>query len=308
MAEQKHPERQIRPKAARTLRCEEWEALLVDALDGMLPATESAAFEAHSEECKACAELLAHTKQGREWLGYLHREPEVPGDLLAKILTRTTGAEGIPLAVAAGPQPAIPYTRSIPFRRSFYETRLLMTAAMAFFSIALTLNLAGVKLSNLRLADLKPSAISGTLSRQFYGTKEQVVKYYDNLRFVYQMESKVRELRRDVEEQPAAAPSNQNKDNGGKDNGKPGHSRNGSGGQLPNARHDAPAPVVSRGGFQLASFRLRGMRRRVVPRASGEQAKIVEVVGPRIVFIDDQAESLSGRRRPFAGDHERSLA
>ena len=40
--------------------------------------------------------------------------------------------------------------------RRFAEPRLLMTAAMAFFSIALTLNLTGVRLSAVRLADLRP--------------------------------------------------------------------------------------------------------------------------------------------------------
>ena len=40
--------------------------------------------------------------------------------------------------------------------RRFAEPRLLMTAAMAFFSIALTLNLTGIRLSAVRLADLRP--------------------------------------------------------------------------------------------------------------------------------------------------------
>jgi hypothetical protein len=180
------------------LRCEEWEALLADALDGRLPAGETAAFHAHSADCAGCADLLAHAKQGQEWLEYLHAEPEVPAGLVSKILDKTAGAGAIPVQVIAGAGPvAGASAAAIPWRRSFQETRLLMTVAMAFFSIALTLNMAGVKLTNLRMADLRPGTIGSTLSRQFWGAQSSVVRFYDNMRFVYQLESKMRELRRD---------------------------------------------------------------------------------------------------------------
>jgi hypothetical protein len=188
-------------KPGATLRCEEWEALLADALDGLLPAKEAAAFTAHSESCANCGDLLAHAQRGREWLVYLHEEPAVPSGLLGKILEKTAGAGAMPLPVPAVAGAGAGVV-AMPWRRSFHETRLLMTVAMAFFSIALTLNLAGVKLTSLRLADLRPSQIGSTLSRQFYSGWGSVVRFYDNARFVYQLESRVRELRRDVEQQP----------------------------------------------------------------------------------------------------------
>ncbi len=60
------------PGSARTLQCEEWEALLADALDGSLPPGDSAAFQNHQESCVACMELLTRAKQGQEWLHFLH--------------------------------------------------------------------------------------------------------------------------------------------------------------------------------------------------------------------------------------------
>ena len=57
----------------------------------------------------------------------------------------------------------------------------MMTAAMAFFSIALTLNLTGIKVTQLRAADFQPSRLRATLTRQYYSTNEQVTKYYENL-------------------------------------------------------------------------------------------------------------------------------
>ena len=78
------------------------------------------------------------------------------------------------------------------------QPRLLMTAAMAFFSIALTLNMAGVRLTNrgVRLADLRPQAVRSYMERQLTMASVPIVRYYDHLRFVYEVESRVRELRR----------------------------------------------------------------------------------------------------------------
>ncbi len=74
-----------------------------------------------------------------------------------------------------------------------------MTAAMAFFSIALTLNLAGVRLTDLRLADLRPKAMRSYMERQLTMASVPIVRYYDHLRFVYEVESRVRELRGEAE-------------------------------------------------------------------------------------------------------------
>ena len=203
----KTPERIDKP--GRELRCEEWEALLADALDGMMPAAESVSFESHSHTCATCAGLLAQSRQGQEWMKFLHFEPEVPADLAERILGRTSGAVAErPLAVYGAPIPAgAAGVLPLPRRRFVWDTRLMMTAAMAFFSIALTLNLAGVQLTHLKLSELTPASIETNLTRQFYGAKSQVVRYYDSLRFVYEVESKMRELRgNDDTQRPAVQP------------------------------------------------------------------------------------------------------
>ena len=74
-----------------------------------------------------------------------------------------------------------------------------MTAAMAFFSIALTLNITGVRLSNLRLANLRPTAVRSFMERRIMTASVPIVRYYDHLRFVYEVESRMRELRRGTE-------------------------------------------------------------------------------------------------------------
>ena len=80
--------------------------------------------------------------------------------------------------------------------RRFAEPRLLMTAAMAFFSIALTLNLTGVRLTDLRLSNLRPSAVRSFMERRLTMASTPIIRYYDHLRLVYEVESRMRELRR----------------------------------------------------------------------------------------------------------------
>ncbi len=77
-------------------------------------------------------------------------------------------------------------------RRTVLQPRLAMTAAMAFFSITLTMNLMGIHLADLRASDLKPSSIR----RSFYEANARVVRNLDNLRVVYEVEASVRDLRR----------------------------------------------------------------------------------------------------------------
>jgi hypothetical protein len=204
----------------RVLRCDEWENLIADALDGTLSAADAAAFARHHGECALCAQMLKETQQGKAWIEYLAVEPEVPVDLLQKILARTSGRSvpgeatgvvpGAPLPVHAVPARSA-WHRVLPVvrqaARQAFEPRLMMTTAMAFFSIALTLNLTGIKLTEVRAADLRPSRVRATLTRQYYSTNEQVMKYYENLRLVYEMEARVRELRRSTEAEPSPRPS-----------------------------------------------------------------------------------------------------
>jgi len=200
----------------RTLLCEEWESLLVDALDGKLAGHEAAAFEAHRETCLACAQLLEEAKRGAEWLHFLEKEPEVPSDLVHRILAQTSGVkEVLPLALPVAGVPAsagMGWTAGwLPaMEKRASQSRWMMTAAMAFFSIAFTLNLTGVKLNSFRIADLRPTTIATSMKEQFYAADKGVMRFYDRLTFFYELESRVRELRKDSEQTSTPAPGDSN--------------------------------------------------------------------------------------------------
>jgi len=127
------------------------------------------------------------------------QEVEPPARLMNNILAATSGLDTARLH--AGAQPGIPWIDRLrawatpvfnPFFGVVRQPRFAMSFGMAFFSVTMALNVAGIKLADLRHIDLRPSAIS----RGYHMTQGRVVKYYENIRFVYQIESKVREIKR----------------------------------------------------------------------------------------------------------------
>jgi hypothetical protein len=181
--------------------CGAWETLLTDALDGMLRPEDEEQFAAHKAICPACTALYEEARKGREWLEFLS-PPEPPEGLLDKILAHTGPGHAVPMPAMAGSRtvpafvpPVWQQPGFIARTRQAMQPGMLMTAAMAFFSIALTLNLTGVRLSTLRLADMRPVAMKSYMERQLNMASVPIVRYYDHLRFVYEVESRVRQLR-----------------------------------------------------------------------------------------------------------------
>lgn len=195
--------------------CGQWETLLVDAMDGLLRPEDEATFSNHMAACAACTEMFEQVRRGREWLEFLSPEPAVPSYLLDRILVETAHGKLNPnkLQIAGGLADTtddgsvllIPPVWQRPGftgnMRRFAEPRLLMTAAMAFFSIALTLSMTGVRISRVKLTDLKPSVVRSVVEKRIMTASTPIVRYYDHLRFVYEVESRMRELRRSTEDE-----------------------------------------------------------------------------------------------------------
>ncbi len=189
--------------------CGQWETLLADALDGLLKPGDEATFTAHMAVCPACAELFEEARRGREWLEFLSPEPEVPAGLLEKLLAHTGPGQTADYTFATGSGNVAPiHPVMIPAWqrpglmgriRRFAEPRLMMTVAMAFFSIAMTLNMTGVRLSDLRLSNLRPSAVRSFMERRLTMASTPIIRYYDHLRLVYEVQTRMRELRRTTE-------------------------------------------------------------------------------------------------------------
>jgi hypothetical protein len=180
------------------MQCSEFDALLTEALDGTLAGAKLERFRAHATVCSVCGPLFAEVDAGRRLLLSLE-EIEPPAHLLNSILAATSGLDTARLHTAAQPQISLidrirAWAAPVfnPFFGVIRQPRFAMSFGMAFFSVTMALNVAGVKMTDLRHIDLRPSAIS----RGYHMTQGKVVKYYENIRFVYQIESKVREIKR----------------------------------------------------------------------------------------------------------------
>src|SRR5690348_6223962 len=74
------------------MQCTDFDALLTDALDGVLEGERLARFERHKAECQACGLLFQETKSGFDWLHTLD-EVEPPLHLVHNVIALTSGAE-----------------------------------------------------------------------------------------------------------------------------------------------------------------------------------------------------------------------
>src|ERR1700684_1572096 len=185
------------------MQCQEFDSLLSDALDGVLPGLQLDRFQAHARTCSACGPLFAEVQAGRNWLKDL-TEVEPPVSLVTSILASTTGVDTQRLRVnVAAPQPQVTWLERAqawasgalqPIWGTVRQPRFAMSFGMAFFSLSVALSVIGVKPADLRQVSLRPTALRHT----YYNTQARVVRYYENIRLVYDVESRVREFRRNV--------------------------------------------------------------------------------------------------------------
>ena len=205
------------------MHCAEFDALLSQAIDGTLAGERLATFEAHGRDCNLCGPLLQEAEAGRTWLKSM-AEVEPPEDLVTNILLRTSG---VLTGQRAGQRVTTSWMDRVgelasaifsPVVAVARQPRFAMSFGMAFFTLSVTLSLAGVKLSDLRHLDLRPSAVR----RNYYETQGRVVKYYENIRFVYEIESRVRQFKQAATpaEQPREQPQNDNNDRKDKEKDK----------------------------------------------------------------------------------------
>jgi Putative zinc-finger len=190
------------------MQCHEFEVLVSDAVDGVLTGARLDRFHAHSRTCSACGPLFAEVMAGRNWLKDL-TEVEPPVSLVNNILASTTGVDSQRLRVnVSASQPGVSWpavswwdrvqawasAATQPIWGTIRQPRFAMSFGMAFFSLSVALSVLGVKPADLRQVSLRPAALRHT----YYNAQARVVRYYENIRFVYEVESRVRELKRNV--------------------------------------------------------------------------------------------------------------
>jgi hypothetical protein len=194
------------------MQCSEFDALLTDAIDGVLGRTELDLFQAHAGSCRTCGPLLADAEAGRNWLKGL-TEVEPPASLVNNILVSTTGVDTQRLrAPARAGQGHASLHASLqvswleqmqaslfgfmqPLWAGVRQPRFAMSFGMAFFALSVGLSVGGVKPADLRQVSLRPTAIRHT----YYATQARIVHYVDNVRPVLELQAAVHRIRRNAE-------------------------------------------------------------------------------------------------------------
>jgi hypothetical protein len=207
------------------VECSEFEALLADALDDGLAAEKRQEFEAHGRSCAVCGPLWAEAREGMLLLRSLE-ETEPPKNLVHNILAATSmkqaGAETAAEPVKAGWLDRL--GRGVrPSLGALTHSRFAMSFAMAFFSLSITLTLAGVKVTDVANMVAHPSLLRKNVVMGFTHIEAKVTSYYENLRVVYEVQARVREMKKTAP--PASGTGNDNKQQNRKsapdDSGRP---------------------------------------------------------------------------------------
>ena len=188
---------------SRHLACDELEVLLCDYLDNTLAPGEREAVQAHLESCASCAELARDASAGVAFLDRVDAV-EPPSELVTKILYQAPTAQ--PASEPAGRRSWFGWLRGL--FEPILQPRFAMGMAMTILSFSMIGRFAGISQRQITAADLDPVRIWASLDAKVHRTYDRAVKYYENLRLVYEIQNRLREWS-DQEEQAQAAQDRQ---------------------------------------------------------------------------------------------------
>jgi hypothetical protein len=188
----------------------ELENLASEYLEGQLDVVRRVQVEEHLRDCGACRELIGDLRHAME-LCQAAEDLEPAPWLIAKIMRATVGERKPTLReqLAAFFQPAT-------------QPRLAYAVAMAIFSFSIIVNAAGFNLRKLTLADLNPRTWFYQANRTGHLLYARVEKFYYDLRVVYEIESRLRQLRSEPSKQEQEAPKPEAPPGGSTDRKAPG--------------------------------------------------------------------------------------
>ncbi|MGD0199780.1 MAG: anti-sigma factor [Bryobacteraceae bacterium] len=191
------------------MNCAELEILLCDYLDGTLAAGARAEVEQHLAGCGLCAELARDAAAAVTFVGRA-AAIQPPPELMTRILFSLPSAHQ---ARARQPRGLAKWLRG--FLQPLLQPRFAMGFAMTILSFSLLGRFAGITPRQLTLDDLRPAKVWQALDDRIYRTWQRTVKFYENLRVVYEIQNQLKEWKqreqeargRATEEHRAAPPA-----------------------------------------------------------------------------------------------------
>jgi hypothetical protein len=173
------------------MNCADCEFLICDFVEGSLPAARKAELESHLAQCAICAELARDSAAA---LAFIERAEDVepPPELVTRILFEAPWSKG--------------KAKQSAFRKwlggalsPVLQPKFAMGMAMTILSLSMLFRF-------IAPAPASPAKIWANIEDQAYRTWTRTVKFYDNLKFVYQIQSTLHRLqqRQDEYAQPAS--------------------------------------------------------------------------------------------------------
>lgn len=195
------------------MKCVEIEALLADYVDGTLSAVERASVEQHLVSCPACREFAAEVQSAT---AFLARVPDVepPPELAARIIFETqSGRHG-----ALKPQS---WWKRIfgPLVEPILQPRFAMGMALTILSFSMVARVTGIKVTEVRAEDLHPSKIWVEMENRAHRTWAGLVKRYENLKLVLEIQQQLEDWNEQQEEARKAKAAQDQEQQKGTDSG-----------------------------------------------------------------------------------------
>jgi hypothetical protein len=177
------------------MNCAELEILICDYVDGTLSAAQKAVVETHLKDCPACAELA---RDSAEAVAFMERASDVepPPELITRILFDAPRVQAKIVKAEKGWLGRLV--------TPILQPRFVMGAAMTVLSFSMLSRFVPVR--QLKPADLRPSEVWASLDDRSHRAWARTVKYYENLKVVYQIQTLLRDWQQQSEDRKPAAP------------------------------------------------------------------------------------------------------
>lgn len=184
------------------MTCAEVEVLLCDYVDGDLRGEQKSALEQHVAGCSGCAELAREVQAA---VNFMERAAlaEPPAELMTRILhqipvsKRASGWSRLLSGVLG--------VRVGGWFQSILQPRYVMGMAMTMLSFSMVARFAGIQPRQLRPADLDPAKIWMTVDDRAHRAWDRAIKSYENLRWVIEIQSRLKEWSDQDQEQAQEA-------------------------------------------------------------------------------------------------------
>lgn len=174
------------------MKCTDFDLLLCDAVDGTLNGEPRQLWEQHRSECAECRALAVDVLGATAFLRQVEAAEPSP-ELLSRI------AFQIPRAAVKKPAGGFHLGWLPTWMSAALQPRFAMGMAMTILSFSMLGRLAGFEVRQLRPADLDPASVWSAFDDRVHRTWERAIKYYENIRLVYEVQSRLNELNEEAD-------------------------------------------------------------------------------------------------------------